>query len=68
MENSKKGFILSKILCYDNDTDGLNNQMSVYTRWLSDENQENKTKSNIPFEIITEKNNSSEVGIHNQHL
>jgi hypothetical protein len=68
MENSKKGLILSRILCYDDDKDRLNGQMSVYTRWWPDENQENKTKSNIPFEIITEKLNSSEVRIYYKHL
>jgi len=68
MENSKKGLILSRILCYDDDKDQLNGQMSVYTRWWPDENQENKTKSNIPFEIITEKLNSSEVRIYYKHL
>jgi len=61
MENSKKGIILSTISCYDNDKDGLNGQMSVNARWWPEENQENKTKYNIPFEIITEKINSSEV-------
>jgi hypothetical protein len=67
MENSKKGVVLSTILCYDDDKDGLNGQMNVYTRWWSDENQENKRKFNIPFEIITEKMNSSEVRIY-KHL
>ncbi len=64
MENSEKGIILTRISCYDDDKDGLNGQMSVYARWWPEEKQENRTKLNIPFEIITEKTNSSEVRIY----
>jgi hypothetical protein len=63
MENSKLGTILSTILCHDDDKDGLNGQISVYPRWLSDEKQDNKTQLNIPFEIVIRRNNSFEVTI-----
>jgi ribonuclease HI len=61
MENSKQGIILTTILCYDEDQDDINGQMSVTGQWWSNENYDNKTKSYIPFEIITQKNNSSKV-------
>jgi len=57
MENSKPGIILSTISCYDEDQDGLNGQMSVHAQWGPEENM----KLNIPFEILTQKSNSSEV-------
>ncbi len=63
MENSKQGIIISTITCHDDDKDGLNGQMSVYERWWPEENQENKTKYNIPFEIVTQRSSPSDVRI-----
>ncbi len=63
MENSKQGTIVTTILCHDNDKDGANGQMSVYTRWGLEDKQDNKTKHNIPFEIVTKRSNSSTVRI-----
>ncbi|CAF1141511.1 unnamed protein product [Rotaria sordida] len=60
MENSKQGTIISTISCRDDDQDELNRQMSVYARWWPEEIDDNTIKYNIPFEIVTQKSNSSE--------
>ncbi|CAF4929257.1 unnamed protein product [Rotaria sp. Silwood1] len=62
-ENSKQGTIISTILCHDDDQDEFNRQMSVYVRWWPEQIHNEKIQYNIPFEIITQKSNSSEVKI-----
>ncbi|UJR21702.1 hypothetical protein I4U23_024779 [Adineta vaga] len=59
MENSKQGTIVSTISCRDDDKNIENGQMNIHARWWFDDKEANKTKSNIPFEIIT-KNNASD--------
>jgi hypothetical protein len=64
MENSKPGTIISTISCRDDDPDGPNGQMSVYTRWWPEEKIDNKSNYKIPFEIVTRRSNSSVVRIY----
>ncbi|CAF3170627.1 unnamed protein product [Rotaria sp. Silwood2] len=59
-ENSKHDTIISTISCRDDDQDEFNRQMSVNARWWPEEIHDDKIKYNIPFEIVTQKSNSSE--------
>lgn len=61
MENSKQGTIIGKILCFDDDIDEFNKKLNVSTQWWPEEKEDFVVKHSIPFEIIIEKMNSSEV-------
>ena len=63
MENSEPGTVIRTISCRDDDKDELNGQISVYSRWWPNEEQDYHTKFNIPFEIVTQSSNSSEVRV-----
>ncbi|CAF1220075.1 unnamed protein product [Rotaria magnacalcarata] len=60
MENSKEGTIIGTISCRDDDKHENNGQISVASRWWPSEKEDDKIKSNIPFEIIIQKSNLSE--------
>jgi hypothetical protein len=57
MENSEYGTVVGILLCRDDDKDGPNGKINVYSRWFPDE----KRKYIIPFEILTKPSNISEV-------
>jgi hypothetical protein len=57
MENREFGTVVGVISCRDDDKDGPNGEMKVYSRWFPEE----KTKYIIPFDIITKPSNISEV-------
>lgn len=61
-ENSKKDLILSRIWCVDEDQEDGNGQLNVLAKWKWTEvNSLNMTKMIIPFDLVIEKINSSEV-------
>lgn len=64
MENSRKGSIITTILCHDNDKDENNRQLSVSAKWWPEERHDSEMKHNVPFELVTEKLNSSEVSLY----
>lgn len=56
MENSLMGTIVGVLNCRDEDQDELNGRISVYPQWFS---KENLNEHPIPFEIITQRSNTS---------
>jgi hypothetical protein len=61
MENSEHGTIVGKILCRDDDQDELNGRLRIYSQWLPNDNVNSPATNDVPFEIVTRKNNTSEV-------
>ena len=69
VENSAYGTILGTIRCYDEDREKPNGQMTVYPYWFPDEpSADDRLKSAIPFEVLTEKSNTSQVRVGQRHF